>query len=65
MNQEKIQGAAQLFPEIFIANKNKFFKMYMETYGDNSDNFDIPEAPQMDPVAALMGGQTEPQPITA
>lgn len=42
MNQEKITGAAKLFPEIFMANKNEFFKMYMETYGDDASKFELP-----------------------
>jgi len=36
---EKITGVAQLFPEIFMSNKNKFFKSYMEGFGDNPDKY--------------------------
>lgn len=37
--QEKILGVAKLFPEIFLQNKDKFFKMYMETFGEDPTPF--------------------------
>lgn len=39
MNQEMVQGAMTIFPEIFMANKDKFFKKWMEGYGESPDQY--------------------------
>ena len=39
ISDEKIGGVAKLFPDIFKANKDKFFEMWMEKYGDNPEEF--------------------------
>lgn len=39
MVDEKIKGVATLFPEIFMANKPEFFKMFIEGYGDDAEKF--------------------------
>jgi hypothetical protein len=39
VTQEELNGVATLFPEIFMANKQEFFKLYMESYGDSPDKY--------------------------
>ena len=56
---EKIQGVATFFPDIFMASKDKFFRLYMEGFGDDPNKY-LESMPQMgaeDPMmAAMMSG---------
>jgi len=71
MNQEKINGVATLFPEIFMANKEEFFKSFIDGYGDSPDkylenmqNMPQPQVPGM-PGAPGEQGQEAVNPMMA
>lgn len=64
---EKILGVAKLFPEIFMANKQKFFEDYMQMYGDNPDKYDAePAAPPAQPgMEGMPGAEVQAQDMAA
>lgn len=39
LTNEKITGAAKMFPDIFTNAQDEFFKEYMEGYGDNAEHY--------------------------
>ena len=49
--EDKMKGVVAYFPEIFMANKDKFFKTYMEGYGDDPQKYT--EGVQMQPMGGL------------
>lgn len=51
--QEKIMGVAKLFPQIFMANSQRFFEAYMEAYDDNADKYNS----QQPAVGGMPGGE--------
>lgn len=70
MATEKTQAIAQLFPEIFAANKEKFFSEMIRQYNDNPDKYleatqrpvAMPDNPQEALMAAMQGAQGQPAP---
>lgn len=39
LNEEYITGVARMFPDIFMANKDKFFSKYAEGYSDDPEKY--------------------------
>lgn len=60
--QEEINAVATLFPRIFAANEDKFFKKLMEMYDDNPEKYDTAAPPPMDPMAMMGGAMPEGSP---
>ena len=65
MMNEKLQIYATLFPQIFMANQNEFFKMTAETYGDDPEKYLEGMQSQMPPgmPGQLPPGQSQGQPV--
>ena len=53
---EKLEKVAALFPDVFMANKPQFFGKLMKQYGDNPDNYEVPQGAMM---PQPIEGQTE------
>lgn len=62
MLTEKIQGVAELFPEIFSANKEEFFRDYMEGHNDDPEKYLKNLQMQPQDMMGMMGGQQPGQP---
>jgi hypothetical protein len=60
MVEEKMRGYATFFPEKFMQNRDEFFKMYAETYGDDPEKFSGGQ--QQNPMEQLMGGMPQGAP---
>ena len=57
----EIQVVTTLFPEFFVANKEKYLKDFLEIKGKHLDEFAPPAQPQAPPVEE--GGEEQPQPV--
>ena len=42
LTKDKLQGVVTYFPEYFISNKDKFFKEFLQIYGDSVDKYNPP-----------------------
>ena len=54
--EDQMRGTATYFPQIFLANQQEFFKMYMERYGTSPDRFLENMTAPTNPMMALAGG---------
>lgn len=65
--QEKIKGAASLFPQIFQSAQDEFFKDFIEAYNDNPDRYlqasNTPQQSTPNPESAIQGGVGGQPPI--
>ena len=54
LETEKLQAVSTLFPDIFMANKSKFFAKLMRQYGDSPENYDVETAVQQPQIPGQM-----------